>query len=210
MSLGWFLLGGAAWTASEYAIHRFVGHGPKRTPAATRLGRLTPRGLAAEFNREHLAHHTDPSYFAPTERKVLAAAATVPAIAAVLAPVIGPRRALSFAGGFAVTYGAYEVLHRRVHTHPPRGAYGRWLRRNHLHHHHRTPRANHGVTTPFWDHVALTHQPPERLRVPRRSAPPWLVGDDGRVRPELAADYELVGAGAREGRPREEGARPTR
>ena len=30
IKLPWLLLGGAAWTAGEYAIHRFVGHGPKR------------------------------------------------------------------------------------------------------------------------------------------------------------------------------------
>lgn len=58
MSLGSFLLGSAAWTASEYALHRFVGHGRKRTG----------RGLLAELNREHLAHDADRTYFAPTSR----------------------------------------------------------------------------------------------------------------------------------------------
>lgn len=194
MSIAWFLLGAASWSASEYVIHRFVGHGPKRAPVASLLARLTPSGLAAEFNREHLAHHTDPSYFAPTERKVLAAAAVVPVLAASLTPLVGVRRAASFSAGFAVTYGAYEVLHRRIHTHPPRGRYGRWLRQHHLLHHTRTPRKNHGVTTPLWDHVFGTKTPLEKVRIPRRTAPPWLVDDEGRVRPELAADYEIVDA----------------
>jgi hypothetical protein len=192
MSAGWFVLGALSWSASEYAIHRFVGHGPKRPAVRSLLARLTPAGLAAEFNREHLAHHTDPTYFAPTERKVLAAAAAVPLMTSLLAPVVGIRRAASFGTGFAVAYGAYEVLHRRIHTHPPRGAYGRWLRRHHLLHHYKTPRKNHGVTTAAWDHVFGTVSPNERVRVPQRTAPVWLAGDDGLVRPDLAHDYEIV------------------
>jgi hypothetical protein len=174
ISVSWFLLGSVSWSAAEYAIHRFVGHGPKRTPPRSLLARLTPSGLAAEFNREHLAHHSDPTYFAPTERKVLAAAAVV----------LGLRRAASFAIGFGVTYAAYEVLHRRIHTHPPRGPYGRWLRRHHLAHHYKTPRANHGVTSPVWDLVFGTEKPVERIRVPQKTAPVWLHADD--------ADYEIV------------------
>lgn len=179
MPMGWFVVGAISWSASEYAIHRFVGHGPKRTPVRSLLARLTPAGLAAEFNRE---------------RKVVAAAVAVPLFTAALAPVLGVRRAASFGAGFALAYGAYEVLHRRIHTHPPRGPYGRWLRRHHLLHHSKTPRKNHGVTTPVWDLVFGTVSPKERLRVPQRTAPVWLAGDDGNVRPELAADYEIVPA----------------
>jgi len=192
MSIGWFALGAVSWSASEYAIHRFVGHGPKRTPVRSLLGLLTPAGLAAEFNREHLAHHSDPTYFAPTWRKLLAAGAAMPVVVSALAPVLGVRRAASFGAGFATAYGAYEVLHRRIHTHPPRGAYGRWLRRHHLQHHYKSPRKNHGVTSPAWDLVFGTTTPKERVRVPERSAPVWLTGDDGRARPDLSHDYEIV------------------
>lgn len=201
MSVGWFVLGGLTWSASEYAIHRFIGHGPKRAPAQSLLARLTPRGLAAEFNREHLAHHTDPSYFAPTERKVLAAAAAMPMMVSAIAPLIGLRNAAWFGAGFTVTYGTYEVLHRRIHTHPPRGPYSRWLRRQHLLHHYKTPRKNHGVTSPVWDHVFGTASPKERVRVPERTAPVWLAGADGRVRPELSGDYEIVPSKPVEARP---------
>jgi hypothetical protein len=192
MSIAWFLLGGAAWSASEYAIHRFVGHGPKRATPRSLLARLTPKGLAAEFNREHLAHHSDPTYFAPTHRKLLAAAVAVPTVTAALLPIIGPRRAASFAIGFTLTYGAYEVLHRRIHTHPPKGRYSRWMRRHHLDHHYKSPRANHGVTSPVWDFAFGTAKPVERIRVPRKTAPAWLTDERGRVRPELARDYELT------------------
>jgi len=192
MSIGFFLLGAMTWSASEYAIHRFVGHGPKRTPAKSLLGMLTPKGIAAEFNREHLAHHADPSYFAPTERKLLAAGAVLPAVTAAMLPMVGVRRAASFAVGFTLTYGTYEFLHRRIHTHPPRNAYGRWLRRHHLLHHYKTPRKNHGVTSALWDHVFSTYTPKEKVRVMERTAAPWLADESGRVKPEFADDYELI------------------
>lgn len=192
MSIPWLIVGGAGWTLSEYLIHRFVGHGPKRARARSIAARLTPAGIAAEFNAEHLAHHANPMYFAPTSHKAVAAAAAVPALATTLAPLLGVRRAASFAVGFAVVYAGYEIVHRRIHTHPPRGRYGRWVRRHHLLHHHRSPRANHGVTTPSWDLVFGTQRPLERLRVPRAIAPGWLVDPaTGDVRAEHAADYEL-------------------
>jgi hypothetical protein len=193
ISLPLAALGALAWSASEYAIHRFVGHGPKRSAPEGLLGRISLRGLAYEFNREHLAHHADPTYFAPTSRKLLAAATTLSAVTGALAPVLGLRRASSFGLGFALAYGSYEVLHRRLHTHAPKSAYGRWARRHHMAHHYRSPRANHGVTTPLWDHVYHTHVTEQTVRVPRRSAPIWLVASDGSLRPEYAADYVLVG-----------------
>lgn len=197
MSVGWFMLGSAAWSASEYVLHRFVGHGKKRTPARSLFARVTPSGLLAEFNREHLAHHADPTYFAPTRTKMLAAAAIIPAVSSALWPLVGARRATSFAVGFAASYATYEVLHRRIHTHPPRNAYGRWMRKNHLLHHYRSPRTSHGVTSPIWDVVFRTTAEAGRLRVPSRSAPSWLVDERGRVRAEHAADYELVERGHR-------------
>lgn len=193
MSFAWMVMGGLAWTASEYAIHRFVGHGPKREPAGSLLRKLTPAGLAAEFNAEHLAHHSDPTYFAATARKLRAAAVGVPLVGVALAPLVGPRRAAAFALGFGLVYGGYELLHRRIHTRAPKGRYARWARRQHLLHHHKTPRLNHGVTSPLWDVVFSTHVPVERVRVPRHVAPAWLVNADGEVRPEFAEDYELVG-----------------
>jgi hypothetical protein len=188
-----FVAGALTWSASEYAIHRFIGHGAKRAPA-TGWSQLTPQGFAAGFNEEHLAHHTDPMYFAPAKKKAIAAVVATSALTAVGSVVLGPRRAASYALGFTTMYLTYEFLHRRIHTHPPRTRYGRWLRRHHLFHHYKSPRNNHGVTSPLWDHVFRTHlDPAEKVRVSRRTAPAWMVDERGELRPEYAADYELVG-----------------
>lgn len=193
-----FIVGALSWSASEYAIHRFIGHGPRRKREPGLRGFVTPSGLAAAFNTEHLAHHSDPQYFASSFQKAIAAVVVTGVAAAVASAVAGSRRGCAFALGFGLTYVSYEVLHRRVHTHAPTTRYGRWRRRHHLYHHHQTPRQNHGVTSALWDHVfgtksALpTGQP---LRVPRKLAPPWLIAPEtGLVRPELASDYVLVGS----------------
>lgn len=192
LSVSGFVIGGFAWSLSEYLIHRFVGHRPKRPHPSGLLSQLTPAGWASEFNREHLAHHATTSYFGPTSRKLLAASVALPSFIATLTPIFGMRRAASVTLGFGVAYAAYEVVHRRVHTHPPRGPYGRWVRRHHLLHHHKTPRQNHGVTSPLWDYLFATHLPAERIRIPQHAAPPWMLNDQGELKPEFHSDYELT------------------
>lgn len=195
-----FLLGALAWTAVEYLLHRFVGHGPRRQAPASAWARLTPRGFLGAFNDEHLRHHADARYFAPTSQKVVASLATVIVFGSLGTLLVGPMLGPAFAVGFSVTYAAYEVLHRRIHTHPPRGRYGRWMRRHHLFHHFKTPRLNHGVTSPLWDKVARTERrldDAHPLRVPRHLAPPWITDARGAVWPELADDYVVVTAGQR-------------
>jgi hypothetical protein len=192
-----FLAGALAWSATEYVVHRFVGHGPRRRRPRGFFARLSPRGIAAAFNEEHLAHHADPMYFAPTSSKVVATAVVISTTTAAMSLFLGPRRALSFAVGFGGTYATYEIIHRRIHTHPPRHRYGRWLRRHHLFHHYKTPRMNHGVTSPLWDRLVGTEErlgENEPLRVPRRSAPEWMIDPStGDVRSELRADYVITG-----------------
>lgn len=185
-------LGAASWSAAEYAIHRFVGHGPRRRRVGG-LARFSPAGLLAEFNEEHVAHHADPSYFAPASHKALAAGVALTLIGAAGSAVVGPRRGLSFALGFAGAYIGYEIAHNRVHTHAPTGPAGRWRRKHHLYHHHRSPRANHGVTSPVFDRVFETHEPAGTVKVPAWMAPVWMVNESRTaVREAFAGDYELV------------------
>ncbi len=197
ISLPSLAAGALTWSAAEYCIHRFIGHGPKRKRPAKILEQLTPSGIAAAFNDEHLGHHADPLYFAPTSHKVLASAVVIAVTTTVTSAVLGPRRAFSFALGFGLTYAGYEVIHRRIHTHEGVGRYGRWLRRHHLYHHHKTPRANHGVTSPLWDVVAGTLEAlpqAEPLRIPRKHAPKWALDERGEIAERFKKDYVLVGS----------------
>lgn len=174
------VIGVGSWTALEYGIHRVLGH------------ELRGKGIAS---REHLAHHADVTYFTPNHLKALSAATTTAGAFPVTAALVGRRRAVAFTSGLVSMYFLYEVLHRRTHTHAPRGRYGRWTRKNHLRHHAGSPMKNFGVTTPIWDLVlGSAEQKTAKLRLPRRIAPDWLLDDDGEVLPAYRADYEVVGA----------------
>lgn len=172
------LIGAASWTATEYGLHRFVMH------------EMRGRGLASV---EHLKHHADVTYFSPAPKKLASAVATT-AIAFPLTTALTNRRwATAFTTGLITTYFSYEVLHRRTHTHPPRGRYGRWTRRNHLQHHFGAPMRNFGVTTSVWDRVFRTSDVPRVVRVPRRMAPTWLLDEHGEVRAEFSTEYTATG-----------------
>lgn len=172
------LAGAGLWSLLEYVLHRFDGHGMR---GKTR------------FSREHLAHHADPRTFAPTAYKVAAAVPVITFLAVASVAAVGSAGAF-FTGAFTGAYVGYEVIHRRLHTHPPRGPYGRWARRHHFAHHYLAPDANHGVTSPLWDWVFGTLVQPEgALRVPRKQVPRWLVdARTGEVHPRLRPDYQIA------------------
>ena len=172
------LSGALSWALAEHLIHENLGHKYAKN-----------RNF---FAVEHVRHHATTSYFAPSSKKALAAVATAAAVAPLAGALAGKRKGLAFTAGFVATYVTYEVLHRWAHTRPPSTRYGRWLRKHHFHHHFHDPASNHGVTSPLFDHVFGTYQEASRVRVPERHAMPWLVDVKGEIRPEHAADYELV------------------
>ena len=178
--LGLFILGALTWSASEYLLHRFVGHALK--------GRV-------RFSREHLAHHSDPTYFTPTSQKVVLAVIWFVIVFGLTSLLWSQALALSFTSGFLSLYTFYEVLHRRIHTHAPMGRYGTMVRKHHLSHHFTDARLRHGVTSRIWDRVFGTNGHKEIVRVPRKLATScsWMLKSDGELRECYADSYTLVG-----------------
>tara|TARA_R110000823_G_scaffold171736_9_gene304218 strand:+ start:64180 stop:64725 length:546 start_codon:yes stop_codon:yes gene_type:complete len=149
------------------------------------------RGKTA-FSREHLRHHAEKDYFAPTPKKIAAALPVFFVFLCFFSVISGLLNAIALTSGFALMYTTYEVIHRRAHTHGPTGPYSRWVRRNHFSHHFQNPRKNHGVTTPVFDFVFGTHVPPGKVIVPERYVMGWLRDPrTGEVWPHLADDYAI-------------------
>ncbi len=172
-------LGILTWSLAEYFLHRYLGHDKRTWPNL--------------FATEHIRHHSQGDYFAPSYKKALAALAVLLVFAPVSSLAVGGLRGALFSGAFTAMYLTYEWLHRRAHTHAGIGAYGRFLRRHHFHHHFGNPKSNHGVTSPVWDWVFGTLEPPLRVRVPANLAMAWLLDPQtGDVRVEHADGYELV------------------
>ena len=124
----------AAWTAIEYALHRFVLHG------------LQP------FKRWHAEHHERPTALicAPT---ILSAAliATLVFLPAVL--LAGLWRGCALTLGVLTGYLAYAITHHATHHWRADSAWLKRRKRWHALHHHRARPGCYGVTTTFWDHV---------------------------------------------------------
>jgi sterol desaturase/sphingolipid hydroxylase (fatty acid hydroxylase superfamily) len=172
------LLGVLTWTFLEYVIHRWMGH--------DRRFHKTP------FGREHVRHHIEGNYFAPTWKKLIIAAVLTAILIAPATLLVGVAPGIAYVAGLMIFYGVYEVSHRREHTHPGIGAYGRWARRHHFHHHFVDGKSNHGVTTPLWDLVFGTYQKVGTIKVPPQLCMTWLrdpLTDD--VRPEYADTFVL-------------------
>lgn len=179
-----FPLGVVLWSFMEYALHRFAFHEARGSNYGS---------------REHLRHHGSDdtvleSWYLSWAGVLLVSLLVIPA----LGRLVGVDQ-VGWGGGFGylTAYGFYDLVHWRAHRRPiPRGPFGRYeamVRKHHFIHHFHAPRQNHGVTTPFWDHVFGTYVDVDRVRVPRRLTMRWLTVD-GAVRPEYAGTYELRGA----------------
>jgi sterol desaturase/sphingolipid hydroxylase (fatty acid hydroxylase superfamily) len=177
-ALGSWMLGVLTWTFLEYVIHRWLGH--------DRRFRRTP------FGQEHVRHHIEGNYFAPTGKKLVIAALVTAIVSVPAVLLVGPTVGIAWVAGLMTFYGVYELSHRREHTHAALGPYGRWARRHHFHHHFVDGRANHGVTSPLWDVVFGTYQEASIIKVPPQLCMAWLLDPaTGEVRREHAGTFVL-------------------
>lgn len=173
------LAGMLTWTFLEYVIHRWLGHDPRF--------RRNPFGV------EHVRHHIEGNYFAPTWKKFVIApgAAGIAGVPAVLC--LGAPLGAAYVAGLMGFYAVYEILHRLEHVSAGLGPYGRWARRHHFTHHFVDARCNHGVTTPLWDHVFGTYKSVNFITVPPKLCMEWLTDPaTGAVRAAYADTYVLA------------------
>ncbi len=169
-------MGVAGWTFLEYILHRFLGHWKQGKNG---------------FTQEHLRHHRTVDYFAPAYKKALAAVVVVGASSTLFSFLFGLTLGLAFSIGLSSMYIAYEVVHRRCHTHAPKGFYGRWVRKHHFYHHFESPKMNHGVTSPIWDLVFGTHRSVAQIKVPRKLATDWMLATENDLQANWRNDYLL-------------------
>lgn len=174
------VMGAFTWTFLEYVIHRWLGH--------DRRFRGNPFGV------EHVRHHIEGDYFAPSYKKLIAALIAAALVSVPAVSILGKTTGLAYVAGLIGFYSLYEIIHRLEHVHAGFGAYGRWARRHHFTHHFTDARKNHGVTTPIWDYVFGTYQRPERITVPKKLCMEWLKDPrTGEVRADWA-DTFIIGS----------------
>jgi dihydroceramide fatty acyl 2-hydroxylase len=147
-------LGGyAAWTLTEYWLHRIVFH-------------FEPEdGIGAKLHWViHGVHHDHPN---DPLRLVMPPSASAPLAVLFLAlfwVVLGADAATAFGAGFLTGYLAYDMIHYHVHHHRPKTWVGRKLRELHMRHHFQDDERGFGVSAPYWDHVFRTQPQSRRAR----------------------------------------------
>jgi sterol desaturase/sphingolipid hydroxylase (fatty acid hydroxylase superfamily) len=137
MMILWLVLCGLLiFSLIEYAVHRWLFHGPFEV-----------------FEQGHRRHHEEPRgydalpFFLPPLAYLL--------LAALLTYVMPTGPALLLGGSIAAGYAAYGLSHWSIHAFRYRHPLVRnWAAAHHIHHNH--PERNFGVTSPLWDWVLRT------------------------------------------------------
>jgi sterol desaturase/sphingolipid hydroxylase (fatty acid hydroxylase superfamily) len=144
-----FVAGLAVWTLTEYLVHRFFFH--------FEPGSVWGRRLIFLF---HGVHHVQPHI---KTRLVMPPAVSIPGGVAFfllfqwLFGLIGASGWMPAAfAGFTMGYIAYDLLHYAEHHMPMKGPVLKFLKRHHMEHHYKTPKARFGVSTNVWDEVFST------------------------------------------------------
>ncbi len=137
MMILWLVLCGLLiFSLIEYAVHRWLFHGPFEV-----------------FEQGHRRHHEEPRgydalpFFLPPLAYLL--------LAVSLTYVMPTGSALLLGGSIAAGYAAYGLSHWSIHAFRYRHPLVRnWAAAHHIHHNH--PERNFGVTSPLWDWVLRT------------------------------------------------------
>jgi len=135
----------AAWTLTEYLMHRLVLHN------------------VPYFKRMHDAHHDNPKALIDTpiwaSFSILVLVVLTPSCLA-----MGPCLGTGFTFGMTLGYFIYSVTHHAMHFWPfPHDSYLYRAKHRHALHHYSEVEGNFGVTTPFWDYVFGTALPEPQL-----------------------------------------------
>jgi sterol desaturase/sphingolipid hydroxylase (fatty acid hydroxylase superfamily) len=142
VAAGAALLGFLSFGFLEYAVHRWVLHGP---PSIARRG--------------HQHHHAEPRALVATPFFVAAIASI--AIWRLLCLVSPAGAAALFVFGLYAGYNNFALFHHWVHHHRSRvGFSSYWRRLDRFHHaHHQRQGSNFGVSMMMWDGIFGTFRP---------------------------------------------------
>ncbi len=149
--IGYFLLGLAVWTLSEYLLHRFVFH-------------FAPKGKFME--RIHFIFHgVHHDYPRDRLRLVMPPSASIP-MAVILylffSLFFGTYQLAAFFPGFIVGYLFYDMTHYAIHHASFKGGIWKKIKQHHMLHHYQDPEKGYGVSSALWDKVFRSDFPDKK------------------------------------------------
>lgn len=138
----------AAWTLTEYLMHRWVFHFQPRSDWGRWL-----------YFMIHGVHHDYPN---DSRRLVMPPLVSLPLAALFFGlfwAALPPAHAPPFFAAFILGYLGYDTAHFAIHHFAMRAPLLRFLKRHHLRHHFVTGDRNFGVSSPVWDYFFRTVAP---------------------------------------------------
>lgn len=138
------MAGALLWTATEYALHRFLFHWE---PGSATLAKFV---FVMHGNHHHVPN--DPL------RNLMPPMVSIPVGGIVWAgfvALIGPMGSWLFLGWMG-GYVAYDLVHYACHQWPMRGRLARMLKTHHMRHHHLNESGNYAITGMMWDRLLRT------------------------------------------------------
>jgi sterol desaturase/sphingolipid hydroxylase (fatty acid hydroxylase superfamily) len=148
VSLLWTLVlvvaGIAAWSLTEYVLHRWVFHYHPKSVWGKEIHFLV-----------HGIHHDYPR---DSTRLVMPLLVSIPLAALFYGAFLLAFGALAngLFCGFIIGYMAYDSIHYATHHLPMKSRFGRFLKTYHMRHHYQDSDTAYGVSNPMWDYVIGT------------------------------------------------------
>lgn len=139
------------WTLSEYLLHRFLFH----FEAAGKMGKKFIYIL-------HGIHHDDAQDPTRLVFPPLAGAIFAVSFYALFSLVLGPLSCQPFFAAFVAGYLLYDYTHYATHHWIMANPWAKMIKKNHMNHHFKDHDCKWGVSTPFWDYVFGTFEPPAK------------------------------------------------
>lgn len=136
--------GVVVWTATEYALHRYIFHFEPRSEVLKRAIFVI-----------HGNHHADPN---DPLRNLMPPVVSLPVGGAVwlLSLWMFGLPGTWFFFGWMLGYVAYDLVHYACHQWPMKGRFARTLKTHHMRHHHSRALGNYAITGMVWDRLLAT------------------------------------------------------
>jgi sterol desaturase/sphingolipid hydroxylase (fatty acid hydroxylase superfamily) len=143
--IGYYVLGVAVWTLTEYLLHRFVFHFHPSTKWGKQLLFIF-HGVHHDYPRDRL-------------RLVMPPSASIPLATLfyfLFSLMFSKPYLLAFYPGFLTGYLIYDMMHYAMHHYNFKTSLMKRVKDHHMLHHYQNPEKGFGVSTPFWDKIFFT------------------------------------------------------
>ena len=143
--VGLFVGGVAAWTLTEYLLHRFIFHYKAKSEFGKKIHFVF-----------HGVHHDYPS---DSKRLVMPPSVSIPLAVIfffIFRLIFGEILMLPFFAGFILGYLFYDISHYAIHHFNMHSKFWIAIKNHHMLHHYQDEYKGYGVSSPFWDYVFRT------------------------------------------------------